>query len=71
MSDSCSSFGTHCVQCSNKLIAPDWSEYRKERQVLHVWHCRKCNCRFETIGESKPMGGTTADDGYLALLRST
>ena len=29
-----SKFGMTCVQCSNELIAPEWSEYRNERQVL-------------------------------------
>ena len=44
-----SSFGTDCVQCSNGLIAPDSSEYRDERQIVHLWHCPKCECSFEVI----------------------
>jgi hypothetical protein len=44
-----SSFGTDCVQCANDLIAPDRSEYRDERQVVHLWHCPKCDCSFEVI----------------------
>ena len=36
-----SKFGMTCVQCSNELIAPEWSEYRNERQIHHVWHCTK------------------------------
>jgi hypothetical protein len=29
-----SSFGTSCAQCGNELIAPEWSEYRSEHQVI-------------------------------------
>ena len=31
-----SNFGTKCAQCRNELIAPEWSEYRNERQVHHI-----------------------------------
>jgi hypothetical protein len=44
-----SSFGTDCVQCGDELIAPSRSEYRDERQVVHLWHCAKCDCSFELI----------------------
>ena len=44
-----SSFGMHCAQCGNELIAPEWSEYRDEWQVHHVWRCWKCDCCFETF----------------------
>ena len=44
-----SSFGTDCVQCANDLIAPDRSECRDERLVVHLWHCPKCDCSFEVI----------------------
>jgi len=26
-------FGMTCVQCRGDLIAPEWSEYRNERQI--------------------------------------
>jgi hypothetical protein len=42
-------FGISCVHCDNELIAPEWSEYRHERQVHHVWRCSRCDCRFESI----------------------
>ena len=42
-----SKFGMTCVQCSNELIAPKWSEYRNERQIRHLWHCWKCDFCFE------------------------
>ena len=29
------------------------TEYRYERQIHHVWHCLKCDSRFETIVETK------------------
>ena len=44
-----SSFGTDCVQCGDELIAPDRSEYRDERHILHLWRCSKCDCSFEVI----------------------
>ena len=65
-----SSFGLDCVQCSNELIAPDWSEYRNEQQVVHhVWHCWKCDCTFETIFKSKSIEKIrTRDDNLPPLL---
>jgi hypothetical protein len=47
-----SSFGMDCVQCDNELIAPESSEYRHERHILHHWGCPKCDCRFEVISPS-------------------
>ena len=44
-----STFGTDCVQCGNLLIAPERSEYRDERHVLHIWRCEKCDRSFEGI----------------------
>ena len=44
-----SSFGMECVKCERELIAPEWTEYRNERQVHHVWHCCDCDRQFETI----------------------
>jgi hypothetical protein len=34
-----SNFGMSCAHCDNELIAPEWSEFRNERQVHHVWRC--------------------------------
>jgi hypothetical protein len=44
-----SKFGMTCVQCSNELIAPEWSEFRNERQVRHLWHCWECDFCFESL----------------------
>ena len=44
-----SKYGISCVQCSNELIAPEWSEYRNGRQVHHVWHCPKCSACFGSL----------------------
>ena len=59
-----SSFGTDCVQCGSELIAPEWTEYRNERQVHHVWRCwyrptiRRCirasYCRNSSMPWSSP-----------------
>jgi len=54
-----SKFGITCVQCSNELIAPEWSEHRNERQVRHLWHCWECDFCFESVvsfpADSKSM----------------
>jgi DTW domain-containing protein YfiP len=50
-----SKFGMTCVQCSNELIAPEWSEYRNERQVHHVWHCPKCSACVVFPADTKSM----------------
>jgi len=44
-----SSFGMSCAHCDNELIAPEWSEYRNERQVRHVWHCSECSACFGSL----------------------
>ena len=46
--DQRSDLGMRCVQCGNRLITPEWSEYRDDRQIHHLWHCWKCGCHFET-----------------------
>jgi hypothetical protein len=38
-----------CIQCGFELIAPEWSEYRDGRHILHLWRCPKCDCCFEVI----------------------
>lgn len=64
-----SRFGMSCAHCDHELIAPEWSEYRNERQVHHVWRCWKCDCSFETIVDTnvtkEPM---TRDDVFPSLL---
>jgi hypothetical protein len=37
-----------CPQCSEWLMAPDWSEYLSERCVRHTWSCEMCGYGFET-----------------------
>jgi hypothetical protein len=44
-----SSFGADCAHCGKELIAPERSEYRDERHVLHIWRCPKCDRSFEVI----------------------
>ena len=44
-----SSFGIKCIQCSDEVIAPEWSECRNERQVHHFWRCCKCDFCFESL----------------------
>ena len=38
----------NCQQCSESLLAPDWSEYVSERCVRHTWSCQACGYQFET-----------------------
>ena len=44
-----SKFAMTCVKCCNELIAPEWSARRDESQIVHLWRCPKCECRFEVI----------------------
>ncbi len=37
-----------CPQCSEWLLAPDWSEHLNERCVRHTWSCEACGYDFET-----------------------
>ena len=38
-----------CDKCGNSLIAPEWSEYFSEANlVLNLWSCANCGSRFET-----------------------
>ena len=37
-----------CPQCSEWLLAPDWSEYLSECCVRHIWSCTACGYQFET-----------------------
>ena len=68
----------NCANCDNELIAPEWSEYRYERQIRHVWRCWKCDSCFETIVETQvtedamtsdeifPSGKHSGDSGTIA-----
>ena len=38
-----------CPQCSEWLLAPDWSEYLNDRCVRHTWSCETCSYQFETV----------------------
>jgi len=38
----------NCPQCGEWMLAPDWSEYRNERCVRHMWSCDICSYQFET-----------------------
>jgi transposase-like protein len=38
----------NCPQCSESLLAPDWSEYLNTRCVRHTWSCDACGYQFET-----------------------
>ena len=62
-----SSFGTDCVQCGNELIAPERSEYRDERHVLHIWRCPKCDRSFEVIW-SADLKSVTDISAFLIVL---
>jgi len=67
-----SSFGMECVKCGSGLIAPEWTEYRNERQVHHVWHCWDCDCQIETIvslpADNKSMKDIRARADVFPLL---
>lgn len=37
-----------CPQCSEALLAPEWSEFVGDRCVRHSWACEACGYQFET-----------------------
>ena len=53
-----------CAHCDNQLLILEWTEYRDERHVHHVWRCSECDCCFETI-HTKAMGDSTTKDDTL------
>jgi hypothetical protein len=42
-------FGIDCVRCGNGLIAPMKTDYLDGQLIRHLWHCPKCNARFESF----------------------
>jgi hypothetical protein len=64
-----SSFGTDCVQCGNELIAPEKSEYRDERHVLHLWRCPKCDHSFEVIWSADTGSAAPAESSHRGVCR--
>jgi hypothetical protein len=65
-SDLRSIFGMTCVQCDNKLSAPEWSEYRSKHQNRHLWRCWKCDCSFETLVNTESMEDNAAGDDVFS-----
>ena len=37
-----------CLQCGDRLLAPEWSEHVNEHCVRHLWACDICGYSFET-----------------------
>ena len=44
-----------CALCSEKLIAPAWSEYANAHEVRDVWHCTNCGYVFESSDLKEPL----------------
>jgi hypothetical protein len=62
-------FAMWCIRCGEELPLPEWSEYRNDREVNHLWHCWKCDCRFETIACIASIDDIkTRDDVFPSLL---
>ncbi len=38
-----------CVQCGERLLAPEWSECLDARRVRHLWACESCGYAFESL----------------------
>jgi endogenous inhibitor of DNA gyrase (YacG/DUF329 family) len=62
-----SSFGVDCAYCGKELIAPERSEYRDERHVLHVWRCPKCDRSFEVNWSADRKSVTYISTFLIAL----
>jgi ribosomal protein L37AE/L43A len=50
----------NCPQCSEWLLAPDWSEHLNDRCVRHTWSCEACGYQFETAVYFPAMQRTRA-----------
>jgi hypothetical protein len=57
-----------CTDCDNQLLILEWTEYRNERHVHHVWRCCECDCCFETITDTEVMGDLTTKDDICPSL---
>jgi hypothetical protein len=55
-----------CVYCGDELPVPEWSEYGNDQEIHHLWHCWKCDYRFETIESIDDI--KTRDDVFPSLL---
>jgi hypothetical protein len=53
--------------CDNDLIAPERSEYRHKRQIVHLWHCLKCDCCFEVV----TLAGTKSIKDIMAMIEDS
>jgi hypothetical protein len=61
--------GMRCTRCGEELPLPEWSEYRNNREVDHLWHCWKCDYRFQTIASIASIDDIkTRDDVFPSLL---
>jgi hypothetical protein len=40
--------GNYCLQCGERLLAPEWSEHVNECCIRHLWACDACGYAFET-----------------------
>ena len=61
--------GMQCVRCGDELFIPEWSEFRGEQEVHHVWHCWKCDYCFETVANIDPVEDIKIrDDIFPSLL---
>jgi len=64
-----SNCGMRCLRCGEELPLPEWSEYRNDREVDHLWHCGKCDYRFQTIASIASIDDIkTRDDVFPSLL---
>jgi ribosomal protein L37AE/L43A len=54
-----------CDNCGETPIAPEWSEYFSEEQVIiNLWSCTRCGHRFETEA-FEPVDATSKIDHRL------
>jgi hypothetical protein len=42
-------FGIRCVRCDYEIIAPRKAEFVDDQVIRHVWHCPRCEARFESF----------------------
>jgi hypothetical protein len=57
-----------CRLCSEKLIAPEWSEYTNAHEVQNVWHCTNCGYVFESLDRKAPPPFALAEQFLPSLI---
>ena len=70
-----------CVRCGHEIIAPRKTEFLDDEVIRHLWHCPRCEARFESFprfpanakisersnDERRCLSASERNEGYLAF----